>query len=478
MNGHSAGNRSPAAINFHLANAWQLNGEIERAIAGYRRALGLDPDYVLGHVALGNLLLKEGRTREALECYERALTLSPGDPEIARAHGFLKSLLEKEAGAPKSTWTDEAVDLEDNPEGKINLRRQLTFLSHRSGWNLVVDALRSLHNSRGVLFDGFIENNFAWQHWQEGVRPPHTLKRLRAYATADQCTTSEERGITPYLEPWVGILHNPQGMPTWFNYQDSPQTIFAKDIWQKSVEHCLGLFSFSEYHAAWVREQTGRPVSVLTFPTEIPEWQFGFDRFMANPSKQVVQIGWWLRRLNAIYQLPLARGNPFNYRKTRLVPNVFYGCDEYMDRLMAREREVYRLHIEDAYAANTGELWHLPNDEYDELLSQNIVFLYLYDASANNAVVECIARATPVLVNPIPAVVESLGPDYPFYFQTLEEAAEKALNAALIERTHVYLKACDARQKLEAGYFLKSFAESEVYRSIGRAEPRSALETI
>jgi hypothetical protein len=101
------------------------------------------------------------------------------------------------------------------------------------------------------------------------------------------------------------------------------------------------------------------------------------------------------------------------------------------------------------------------------LLSENIVFIELYDANANNTIVECIARGTPILVNPLPAVVEYLGEDYPLYFNNLPEAAEKALDLKLILEAHQYLMECETRGKLGSGYFLKSFCESEVYRLIG-----------
>ena len=58
----------------------------------------------------------------------------------------------------------------------------------------------------------------------------------------------------------------------------------------------------------------------------------------------------------------------------------------------------------------------LSNEDYDELLSENIVFLNLVDASAVNTVIECIMRNTPILVNRHPAVVEMLGERYPLYY--------------------------------------------------------------
>ena len=78
-------------------------------------------------------------------------------------------------------------------------------------------------------------------------------------------------------------------------------------------------------------------------------------------------------------------------------------------------------------------------------MTESVVFLDLYDAVANNAVVECISRQTPILVNPLDSVVEYLGQDYPFYYYSLDEAAEKLENDDLIEETSLYLK---SRQRL------------------------------
>ena len=56
---------------------------------------------------------------------------------------------------------------------------------------------------------------------------------------------------------------------------------------------------------------------------------------------------------------------------------------------------------------------HLSDSAYDELLSENVVFLNLIDASAVNTVIECIVRNTPLIINRLPAIVEILGEDYP-----------------------------------------------------------------
>ncbi len=456
-----------AEAKFKLACAWHGRGNLETAKSGYERVLDLNPQHVPASMKLAELMLKQGSTQEAVYYYGEALKLQPEDADLLFRYNYLKDLLngQRTLSEAMNRLSDEDV-FPDSPTGRINLSQQKWFRCHRSGWSYVIEALKPVHNSQGVRFDGFVEHNFAWKHWQPGKRSPQILRRMRKDGTFEQLATSEEQGITPYQEPWVGCIHNPQSMPEWFHFQESPQTIFAKDIWKKSLEHCKGLFTFSEYHADWLRQQTGMPVSTLVHPTEIPELQFDFEKFMSNPGKKIVQIGWWLRRLSSIYQLPIGRSNPMEYEKIRLVPMFFDNADSYLQRLIERELEVSGISLEPGFADNTREVIHLSNSEYDELLSANLVFLHLYDANANNAVIECIARATPLLVNPLPAVVEYLGENYPLYFTTLPEAAEKALDTSLVLQAHNYLKSCATRDKLTAEYFLQSFIESQIFQTL------------
>lgn len=85
-------------------------------------------------------------------------------------------------------------------------------------------------------------------------------------------------------------------------------------------------------------------------------------------------------------------------------------------------------------------LHHVDNDEYDELLANNVVFLNLVDCSAVNTVIECIVRNTPLLVNPLPAVVEYLGKEYPLYYNTLDEAAKLLMSDDKLQEAHIYLR--------------------------------------
>ena len=338
----------------------------------------------------------------------------------------------KEWGTDKTSFKTKS----SNSSSKINLGTQITFNSHRSGWAYCIEALAPLHNDKGILFDGFIENNFGWEGGEGKV----------------------------YDEPWVGFVHNPPNQPKWWDYKNSLESIINGGTFQKSLKNCLGLFTLSEYLSEYLRPKLKVPISTIIHPTEIPDKIFNPQKFRQNEDKKVIQIGYWLRKINSIYSLPLLSGP---YTKIRLVPSgkmdIYFNLLEKLREIEAAASDIQH---DPAFFGNTKLQGFLENDEYDEWLTENITFVDLYDSSANNAVIESIARATPLLVNPLPAVVEYLGEDYPFYFENLGEAAKKAENFDLVEETHHYLLNCETRKKFSQEAFRKAFEESEVYKSL------------
>ena len=120
--------------------------------------------------------------------------------------------------------------------------------------------------------------------------------------------------------------------------------------------------------------------------------------------------------------------------------------------------------IKKKISANYKELFtYLKNlDEYDKLLENNIVFIDLYNSSANNTILECIIRNTPIIVNKLEAVVEYLGEDYPMYFNDLSEIPE-LLNK--IQDAHDYLKVMD-KSEFTMNYFYKKLLTSINYNYI------------
>lgn len=439
-----------------LGRAWLERGQTTAAEAHLNMALALAPGHPDAHRWLGYLRLHQERPAEAAAhlaiAAATAIPSSPLHRELAEVQAL--------AGAPPPS-----AAFPDQPGGRLRLAGTWERTHHRSGWRYAVQALHGLHHCDGVLCETFLEDPFAWQHPRSGRRSGAELLAAVRRPTYAGRLTSEERHLIPYREPWVGFLHNPPNMPSWLHGDEAPATILAKPVFQESLHHCVGLFTLSEYAARWLRTATGKPVSALLHPTETPTLVFDFERFRANPQKQVVQVGWWLRRLAAIDHLPLPVDNALGYRKLRLLPSFFPGAPDYLRGLLAAEydRDGYP---DPAIAANTREWEHIPNDAFDQLLAENIAFVSLYDASANNAVIECLVRATPLLVNRLPAVEEYLGSDYPLYFDDLADAAAKALDLERLRAAHDYLLAWPLRRRLDASSFRAAVVASEVYQRL------------
>jgi hypothetical protein len=333
------------------------------------------------------------------------------------------------------------------PDARLNIVPPAE-MNHRSGWAYAMRALAPLHNPDGVLFDGFTERKFGWGQ----VLSWWGLAR-KVDADAASAPDVEKVDLAPYSQPWVGVTHFPPNIPKLpFASYVTPERIFEKDAWRESIVHCRGLFSLSQYHADWLQERLHVPVAPLIHPTEIPERRFDAEAFVAQERPAVVQVGWWLRRVHSIYELPVR-----TYRRVWPKPFAFSEALLKLERGLAGYRGDYS-------GVETPDF--LSNEDYDDLLSQSVVFVHLYDASANNAVIECIARATPILVNPLPAVREYLGDDYPLYFETLDEAARKVEDRSLVLRAHEYLRQSAMLPKLSADYFCRSVAESSIYESL------------
>lgn len=124
-----------------------------------------------------------------------------------------------------------------------------------------------------------------------------------------------------------------------------------------------------------------------------------------------------------------------------------------------------RQYVGDTVLESARVLDRLSNKDYDNLLVENIVFLRLYDASACNTLLECVVRNTPLLINRLPAVVEVLGEDYPFYYSSLADALIKSRDVCLIRRTHRYLQRLD-KVRFHVETFINELQTSDVYQEI------------
>lgn len=300
---------------------------------------------------------------------------------------------------------------------KLNISNSTSFSSHRSGWGYCMSCLAPAHSRSGIYFDDFLEKTFGWD--------------IKNYYYEDE-------NNVPYKKEWIGVIHNPPNVPDWFDLCNSPQAIIARDVFQESLKTCKALVSLSEYVAGFIKSKVDIPVVSVKHPTEIPDKKWSMDNFLSQKRKEVVQLGYWLRIMRSIYDLKL----DYKYKKIWLPGNIKVS----QDLLFNKEFKFgSKQHYLEEYKLSGVLVDRLSNEEYDDLFSRCVCLLNLYDTSANNAVVECVARNTPILINRLPAVEEYLGKDYPFFFNDLDHASSLLYDIDKIYEAHVYLKNMDKK---------------------------------
>ena len=262
------------------------------------------------------------------------------------------------------------------------------------------------------------------------------------------------------ITPWIGIWHNPPGMLKCYDkgllgisdIAHAPQNILERDIFQQSLATCCGIMVFSEYMAKWVRKVLPKiTVSVFFHPTE-PAALWKYRKFLQSP--KYIQIGYWLRDITALARLPIVN----NWRRIWL-----YGSEYALTQSYILEKK-FNICIRDH-----AEIMIVNNHDYDKMLESCVAFLYLIDSSCNNAVIECVKRRTPLIVNRHPAVVEYLGENYPLYYDNLEEAAAFTIDE--IYACHQYMIKgkcpCDKYIDLDVDNFVKKVIETYSHLDIG-----------
>lgn len=318
---------------------------------------------------------------------------------------------------------------------KFTLAAAIRYPHHRSGWGYALDALAPLlrTDDDGVLLDSMLETTFG--------------KSVDA-ALAE--------GRVPYRRPWVGFLHVPPEYPGWYDQRKRFAALCAQPAWQQSLTHCRGLVVLSRWLRDQVAPQVRVPVLALTHPTAPCARTFDPSAWRAA-GRPVVHVGWWLRRLLSLHELPLPRD-----RKLLLMPWDDAQVDKVRTTADAERRDAGAPPL-DAWDVTLRP--RLDPEAYDDLLTRSVVFLHLHAAVANNAIIECIVRRTPVLVNPLPSVREYLGDDYPLYYASLDEAAALASDPIRVAEAHAHLAAIDV-DRFSGATFCRALGESTLYRSL------------
>jgi hypothetical protein len=300
----------------------------------------------------------------------------------------------------------------------------LSLIEHRGGWKSIIQSLEKTefynNNSNYDFFD-MIELNFMWNENKTFI-----------------CNNK-----------WSGVIHCTPKTPDFLNVTNVCN-LFDNEYFIKSLNNCVFLVTFSNYITDFLKKKFAElniniPLHTCKHPVDaINIKQFNYNDFVKNNNKKILQIGQQLRKTSSIYLLDVN-----NYEKIWLTGTKHLSkCNELLNK------EIDYFNIDKNYFKG-NVVMHYTNtfEEYDELLSNNIVFIDLFDASANNTIIECIIRNTPIIVNKLDSVIEYLGEDYPLYFNHLQEVPN-LLTSKKIFAAHLYLSRMD-KTELSIEFFTK-----------------------
>lgn len=352
-----------------------------------------------------------------------------------------------------------SIEIKESDKSVFNLQLNFKYIDnsciegvHRSGWAYVTKPLMNkFHSSKSnIIIDLYVDKTFLW------------------------CSSIYETNKKiPYTSAWIGFIHhtpNPEYTPHSLN------AILESENFKLSLRYCKGLIVLSNYLKNYLDGIFKGKVLIytLTHPTETPELKFSISKFETNLTKQIIQIGGWLRNSYAIYDLninkkklniskALLQGKFMeNYVKPNdfnILSSITNSNSDIEKRMCSSSSNKYIEGLKESIERKNRSvqiIQELSNDEYDELLSENIVFLNLINVSACNTLIECVVRNTPILINRLEGVEEILGTDYPFYYDDIEEASDMATDINLIKKTYEYLVKLD-KSKLNLETFINEF---------------------
>jgi polysaccharide pyruvyl transferase WcaK-like protein len=370
-----------------------------------------------------------------------------------------------------------SLNINMNPNSMVNIK----FISqddynglHRSGWSYVINSLNKYNDSNKIICDLYLDRTFHWK-----------------------CEDLHKLNIIPYTKPWIGFIHH-----TLENKHSENNTInlFNNPHFITSLMNCNALYVLSVSLKEKVMELIKKvtlnnkyilsiPVYSLTHPTETVsnDKLFTMDKFISNNCKHIIQIGAWMRNLNAINILDINVNNINNINNLKLIKTVLKGKEmesyyEVFDKSCAQTDETSKdSHTESRELEGTNGsfvmcrdkntksvklnddikvITYLENCNYDLLLMQNIVFINLIDASAVNTIIECIVRNTPIFVNRLPATEEALGISYPLFYNEISEVTNM-LNMNKITEGYNYLSKMN-KDKFKIETFINDFKKTLV----------------
>ena len=236
------------------------------------------------------------------------------------------------------------------------------------------------------------------------------------------------------IEKWVGILHLTYNTPEYLNNLNIKK-LLVNNTFVLRLPICDTLLSMSNYLNNFISNKLSNYPYInknfLYHPINDINKRFNINSYLINNDKKIIQIGQQMRIFKTFLFLKFR-----NHKKIWLSGNI--NLDENIEKLKL-ELNINKIDLNEYNIEHK----YVENNDFDNLLINNIIFVHLYDSSANNTVLEAISYKTPIIINRCEAVEEYLGKDYPLYFENINELDDNFISPNRIKLANEYLLEID-----------------------------------
>lgn len=263
-----------------------------------------------------------------------------------------------------------------------------------------------------------------WKHHLEGAGWRDICARLKNEfgdsRSAIDCFTAYEYQVREKVrKPFIAFFHQVVG-----NYERSLENIFHSELWMHNKMYFLGGFVFSNFQKNYLKSiRCDRNIHLVVHPTRMNVKRWSFAKYM---EKQIfLHVGVHCRNVNFFLNTARRRKNKDKYQ------------------MLVARNEDYEMNVASCKQSGVEVVKRLDSTAYQEVLASSVIFINLIDAAANNTILECIARGTPILINAVGGVKEYVGNDYPLLYSDMSHAQHLIgtikKNPEILKKTHQHL---------------------------------------
>tara|TARA_B100000886_G_scaffold287565_1_gene212281 strand:+ start:619 stop:3558 length:2940 start_codon:yes stop_codon:yes gene_type:complete len=264
--------------------------------------------------------------------------------------------------------------------------------NHRYGWKSVIDSLYK----NNIL----IHNN---------VEP--YINEID-FVDCTECYFLWNKHHKQLKNPWYGVIHYIDELPDFYNRYETLDGLF--DVLKGKLKNCKGIITLSNDSKKSIitklmhRKYIDVPVYSLKHPIPKIGMKFNLNIFIGKEKYKIIQLGKQYRRVSDIYMIQSS------YEKVWLSG---WRDIEKCNYILNKECKFLNITPKNSVQCYFTET----EQEYDDLLLNNIVLVPLWNATANNSLLECMEMNIPAFISRLPSTEEYLGINYPMFYNNIQE---------------------------------------------------------